>query len=263
MKPSQPEDVGAGSKVPVHPDALGKTQQQDQPNPFDPPGVSSSPEAGPPGKKPRWALASLMLGITPPCIFFLDTKLQGWNATQSPYIAIFVVSGVVIINVSAIVCGAKGIIQVILEAKGIKQDVPGENKVIGTESENRKATRNLHLSTFCIIVGLLGMILNLDRLLNSRQTILGFVIEAILNPLNWVGCFGIYYMTVTKSWYRFFHGSAVYSRDADTGVTSKTSRNRLFVKGMAITGMIMGGIQLVYTISILALLAFLMLAGLM
>ncbi len=34
MKPSQPEDVGAGSNAQAQPDALGKTQQQDQLNPF-------------------------------------------------------------------------------------------------------------------------------------------------------------------------------------------------------------------------------------
>ena len=66
MKPSQPEDVGAGSNVPVQPDALGKTQQQDQLNPFAATSASSSPDAGLPRTKPRtnWAAASLVLGIT-------------------------------------------------------------------------------------------------------------------------------------------------------------------------------------------------------
>jgi len=104
MKPSQPEDLGAGSNAQAQPDALGKTQQQDQQNPFAAPSGSSSPDAGPPGTKPRLGLASLMLGITSGCILFFAYE-QGWNRTLPPYIVIFVLCGVVVISISAVVCG--------------------------------------------------------------------------------------------------------------------------------------------------------------
>jgi len=108
MKPSQPEDVGAGSNAQAQPDALGKTQQQDQLNPFAATTASFSPDAAPPGTKPRMALASLVLGITPPCSVFFAYE-QGWNGTLPPYIVIFVLCGVLVISISAIVCGVMGI----------------------------------------------------------------------------------------------------------------------------------------------------------
>jgi len=135
MKPSQPEDVG-GSNVPVQPDALGKTQQQDQLNPFAATSASSSPDAGLPRTKPRtnWAAASLVLGITPLYILFPFYTGNLWARPRKPSgvevvffgeprfsvdIVFFLFCGAFFIASSAIVCGAYG----------IKKDVLGENQV--------------------------------------------------------------------------------------------------------------------------------------
>ena len=135
MKPSQPEDVGAGSNAQAQSDALGKTQQQDQLNPFAATSASS-PDAGPPRTKPRtnWAAASLVLGITPLCILFpyytgnLSARSRQPSGVEvvffgEPRFSVIIVfllfCGALFIASSAFVCGAFV----------TKKDLIGENQV--------------------------------------------------------------------------------------------------------------------------------------